>query len=187
MSFANPIWLLGGALLLVGLLLLERQVGKRRQAALDALVSRHLLNALTTSVSSRRRAVKWWLRTGAVLLAALTLAGPQIGFDWEETRRRGIDVLIAIDVSRSMLAQDVTPDRLRRAKLAVNDLLDKLASDRVGLVAFAGSAFLQCPLTVDYAAARMLLPTTVPTLKTTTAPTPKHPTRAALCSSSSCM
>jgi len=87
-----------------------------------------------------------------VLPAALALAGPQYGFTWQETQRRGIDVLIALDTSRSMLAQDVAPNRLERAKLAVRDLVDKLGSDRVGLIAFAGSAFLQCPLTLDHAA-----------------------------------
>ena len=79
------------------------------------------------------------------------------GFRWEETKRKGIDILFAVDTSKSMLAQDVKPNRITRAKLAVADLVNKLDGDRVGLIAFAGSAFLQSPLTLDYDAFRQSL------------------------------
>ena len=84
----------------------------------------------------------------------VALARPQAGYEWQETHRKGLELLFAVDTSKSMLAQDVKPDRLSRAKLAVHDLVDKLDGDAVGLVAFAGNAFLQCPVTLDYDAFR---------------------------------
>jgi len=75
---------------------------------------------------------------------------PQWGFQWEEVKRKGLDILIAVDTSKSMLAEDVKPNRLSRSKLAVKDLVKKLKGDRIGLIAFSGKAFLQCPLTLDY-------------------------------------
>lgn len=84
-----------------------------------------------------------------MILLILTLARPQWGFRWEEARQRGLDILVAIDTSRSMLAEDLKPNRLERAKLAALDLMQLARADRLGLVAFAGSAFLQCPLTLD--------------------------------------
>ena len=92
-----------------------------------------------------------------LLLLALALSRPQCGTRTELARRYGVDVVVALDVSRSMLARDVKPDRLTRATLEVGSLLDSLAGDRVGLVVFAGEAFVQCPLTTDYAAARLFL------------------------------
>jgi Ca-activated chloride channel family protein len=90
-------------------------------------------------------------------LLALALARPQCGTRTELARRTGVDLVVALDVSRSMQARDVRPDRLGRATLEVGALLDSLAGDRVGLVVFAGEAFVQCPLTTDYAAARLFL------------------------------
>src|SRR6185369_3244022 len=85
----------------------------------------------------------------AVIFLIMVLARQPWGFDWEEAKQRGLDVVIAIDTSRSMLADDVRPNRLSRAKLAALDLKKLAKTDRVGLVAFAGSAFLQCPLSFD--------------------------------------
>ncbi|MBD3184553.1 VWA domain-containing protein [Candidatus Poribacteria bacterium] len=85
------------------------------------------------------------------------LMGPKWGFKWHEVKRQGIDIIVAIDTSRSMLAQDVKPNRLERSKLAVEELLDLLQGDRIGLVAFAGGSFLQCPLTLDYGALSIAL------------------------------
>jgi Ca-activated chloride channel family protein len=89
------------------------------------------------------------LLTTGIGALALALAGPMWGFHWEEVRREGVDLVVALDTSKSMLASDVAPNRLARAKLAVQDLLAELQGDRIGLVAFAGSAFVQCPLTLD--------------------------------------
>src|SRR5205823_5643484 len=93
----------------------------------------------------------------AVICLILALARPQLGFDWEEVKQRGLDIMVAIDASKSMLAEDIAPNRLARAKLAALDLMQQAKSDRLGLVAFAGSAFLQCPLTVDETAFRQSL------------------------------
>jgi Ca-activated chloride channel family protein len=84
----------------------------------------------------------------------LALARPQWGFDWQEMKQRGLDIVVAIDTSKSMLAEDIAPNRLARAKLAALELMQRARTDRLGLVAFAGSAFLQCPLTIDDAAFR---------------------------------
>ena len=87
--------------------------------------------------------------TAAIVFGLLALTRPQWGYQWKETKRRGVDILIALDVSHSMLASDVKPSRLERAKLALRDFATQLKGDRIGLIAFAGSAFLQCPLTTD--------------------------------------
>ncbi len=92
-----------------------------------------------------------------LLLFGLALAQPQCGSRSELTKRRGIDVVVALDARKSMLARDVQPSRLERAKLELTTLLDELKGDRVGLVAFAGDAFVQCPLTSDYSAAKLFL------------------------------
>lgn len=84
------------------------------------------------------------------IFCTLALSRPQWGFEWQEIKRKGMDILVVIDVSKSMLTQDVKPNRLERTKLAVKDLIRKLKGDRIGLIAFAGDAFLVCPLTVDY-------------------------------------
>src|SRR5712692_10450887 len=108
-----------------------------------------LLANLTVGVSAARLKVRLALLIAAVGLLVITLTRPQWGFDWEEAKQRGLDVVVAIDTSRSMLAEDVAPNRLARAKLAALDLKKLARTDRVGLVAFAGSAFLQCPLSFD--------------------------------------
>src|SRR5712671_646165 len=92
-----------------------------------------------------------------LFLLLLAAAGPQCGERTELVKRTGIDLVIALDASASMLARDVKPSRIERAKLEVSALLDRLKGDRVGLVVFAGEAFIQCPLTTDYAAARLFL------------------------------
>lgn len=97
------------------------------------------------------------LRTAALACLVLALARPQWGFHWEEISRRGLDLLVVLDTSRSMTAADIKPSRLQQAKWGIHDLLRNLRGDRVGLVPFAGSSLLQCPLTTDYAAFAMTL------------------------------
>ncbi len=152
MSFASPLWLIAGAGLIALAALGLRAADRRRRRDLEQFATESILPDLTATLSEPRRRGKRWLLLSAAALGFIALAGPEIGFDWEETQRRGIDVLIAVDVSRSMMARDIQPDRLRRAKLAVDDLVQRLGGDRVGLIAFAGTAFLQCPLTLDHAA-----------------------------------
>jgi Ca-activated chloride channel homolog len=98
----------------------------------------------------RIRWIKSLLILMALILAVFALAGPQAGFRWEKTHQRGVDIMIALDCSKSMLAQDITPSRLERAKREIIDLTRLMKSDRAGLVAFAGQAILQCPLTLDH-------------------------------------
>ncbi len=157
MTFAEPTWLLLGAVACAGLLWLFRQGDARRREDLTRFAAESLIGHLTRSLSPGRRAAKRCLLALAVALSAAALARPHWGFYWKETHRKGLDLLFAVDTSKSMLAQDIRPDRLTRAKMAVEDLLEKMGGDRVGLVAFAGTAFLQCPLTLDYDAFRQSL------------------------------
>ncbi len=156
MRLARPEFLLGllAAALVLGL------------AVTSALRRHRLLVGLFLGPTLRRAApgaspVRHGLRFGSVGLAllffSLALAQPQCGTHTELAKRYGIDVVIALDASRSMLAKDIQPNRLERAKLELSGLLDRLKGDRVGLVVFAGDAFTQCPLTSDYAAAKMFL------------------------------
>src|ERR1041384_2116142 len=113
-----------------------------------------LLAGLVGGVSPLRQKIRLGCLVLAVVCLILALARPQWGFTWEEVKQRGVDIVVAIDTSKSMLAQDIAPNRLARAKLAAIDLMRLAKSDRLGLVAFAGNAFLQCPLTIDDAAFR---------------------------------
>jgi Ca-activated chloride channel family protein len=122
---------------------------RRRQHILNAFCKPKGLSTLVPKRSSLRRWIKATLILLAVLLIVVSLAGPQYGYIWQEVEQKGVDLIIALDCSRSMLAQDIQPNRLERAKREIYDLLALLKGDRVGLVAFAGTAFLQCPLTLD--------------------------------------
>lgn len=123
---------------------------KKRKKAMEAFAGRELLDAITPSLDKKSRTIKALFIFVSLFLIIIALIRPQWGFEWKEVRRSGLDILIALDTSKSMLAEDVKPNRLERSKLAVKDLIKNLKGDRVGLIAFAGSAFLQCPLTVDY-------------------------------------
>jgi Ca-activated chloride channel family protein len=120
-----------------------------KQKLVKQFVQPRLLASLMVGVSPGRQRLRMVLLGGAVVGALLALARPQWGFVWEEVRQKGLDILVAIDTSRSMLAQDVPPNRLEKAKLAAFDLMRQSKTDRLGLIAFAGTAFLQSPLTVD--------------------------------------
>ena len=117
---------------------------------MEGFAQKDLLDELTGSFDRKKQKMKTVLVSVSVLMIILALMRPQWGFEWQEVKRSGLDILIAIDTSKSMLAEDVKPNRLERSKLAVKDLIKKLRGDRIGLIAFAGSSFLQCPLTVDY-------------------------------------
>jgi Ca-activated chloride channel homolog len=122
---------------------------RAKQKLILQFVHRRLLSGLTVGVSPRRQKLRLTLLVAAVAGILLALARPQWGFAWEEAKFQGLDIIVAIDTSRSMLAQDVAPNRLEKAKLAAIDLMRLAKTDRLGLVAFAGTAFLQAPLTVD--------------------------------------
>ena len=122
---------------------------RTRQRLIGQFVQSRLLANLTVGVSTTRQKIRIGLLVASVALLIVVLARPQWGFDWEEARQRGLDVVVAIDTSKSMLAEDVPPNRLARAKLAALDLKRLAKTDRVGLIAFAGTAFLQCPLSFE--------------------------------------
>jgi Ca-activated chloride channel family protein len=156
MQFGNPtsFWLL---LLMPGLTVFLVWAFRARRQALERFASRPLLQRLGDSVRPVARRWKAALIVAAVTLVALALTQPRWGFEWREVKHKGVDVFVLLDVSKSMLAEDVRPNRLTQAKYAVQDLLEKIRGDRIGLVAFAGTAFVQCPLTVDYEAFRLTL------------------------------
>lgn len=128
-----------------------------KKNALERFGNLDLITKLTRSISRRRQIVKAALIILAIFFMILTLAQPQIGTKLEEVKREGVDILVAIDVSLSMKAEDIKPNRLEKAKHMVSNIIDLLEGDRVGLIAFAGVPFVQCPLTLDYGAAKMFL------------------------------
>ena len=149
MSFGAPAWLWG--LLLIPLLIaLFVQAERRGRRRLQEFVSARLLPQLAGTVNRRRRITRFALQLLGFSLVLVSLAQPRWGYTFQDVKRKGLDLLIAVDTSRSMLSNDVPPNRLDRVKLAVQDLLNELQGDRVGLIAFAGRAFLQAPLTIDY-------------------------------------
>lgn len=149
MIFGNPpmLWLVALVVVLVSLFLYWAWRKRVRDMAL--FVRSRLLASLTVGVNPMRQKLRLILMVMAVAGIMLALARPQWGFTLEELKQSGLDIVVAIDTSRSMLAQDVQPNRLERAKLAALELMSMARRDRLGLVAFAGTAFLQCPLTVD--------------------------------------
>jgi len=130
---------------------------RRRIQILRRFLSPVLEPALVGRVSRTRQVWKMILLVSGIVFVLIALLRPQWGFHWEEIKRRGSDLVIVLDVSQSMLAEDIKPSRLDRAKQKIRDLLDMMEGDRVGLVAFAGTAFIQCPLTLDYGAVKIFL------------------------------
>ncbi|HUE62229.1 MAG TPA: VWA domain-containing protein [Chthoniobacterales bacterium] len=151
MSFGAPIWF--WALLVIPVLaLLFARAEQRGIGRLREFVSPRLLRHLAATVNRSRRILRFGLLMLGLALAIVSLARPQWGYIYEDVKRKGLDLLFAVDTSRSMLSNDVQPNRLERVKLAAQDLVNQLQGDRVGLIAFAGRAFLQAPLTIDYEA-----------------------------------
>src|SRR5476649_1396144 len=122
---------------------------RQKQKLLAQFVSARLLPVLTTGISPTRQKLRFVFLILAVAFLIVALARPQHGFDLEEVQQNGLDIVVAIDTSKSMLTTDIAPDRLERAKLAALELMQRAGADRLGLVAFAGDAFLECPLTID--------------------------------------
>jgi Ca-activated chloride channel family protein len=130
---------------------------KNKQNAIKKFVQAELMDSIVASVSKRKQKIKAGFVITALLFIIFSLVQPKWGYHWEDVERRGIDIVVAVDTSRSMLADDIKPDRLQAAKREINDLINVIDGDRVGLVAFAGTAFLQCPLTLDYGAFNLFL------------------------------
>ncbi|MFH1441966.1 MAG: VWA domain-containing protein [Candidatus Omnitrophota bacterium] len=149
MRFADPNFIIN-FLIISALIIFYIIAFRLRRKTLEKFAQKELLADLMSSVDLKKQKLKTIFIILGVLFSLFALMRPQWGFRWEEVRRRGLDIIIALDVSKSMLSEDVKPDRLERSKLAIKDLVKNVKSDRLGLIAFAGSAFLQCPLTVDY-------------------------------------
>ncbi len=143
--------------LLPALVLFYIYAFRAKDKAIAAFCSLNLSGKLMSRVSRSRQKFKAVLLIMAVLFILLALVRPKWGFKWEEVKRRGVDIIIALDVSQSMLAEDIKPNRLMRAKREITDLLQIMEGDRIGLVAFAGASFVQCPLTLDYGAVSIFL------------------------------
>ena len=157
MSFRSPALLLLAAVLVPAALAAFAYAARRRAAALRLFLGARAEAGPTLGPLARHRAVRAGLVAGALGAAAVALAGPRVGTATRESRQESLDLLIALDVSDSMRAQDVAPSRLERAKLEVERVVAERRGDRVGLVVFAGEAFLQCPLTTDRGALRLFL------------------------------
>ena len=130
---------------------------RNRQNAIKKFVQAELMDSIVASVSKRKQKIKAVFIVIALLFIIFSLVQPKWGYHWEDVERRGIDIVVAVDTSRSMLADDIKPNRLQAAKREISDLINVIDGDRVGLVAFAGTAFLQCPLTLDYGAFNLFL------------------------------
>jgi Ca-activated chloride channel family protein len=122
---------------------------RKKQKLLTQFIQARLLPTSITGISPARRKIRFALLILAAAFLIVALARPQYGFDLQTVEQRGLDIVVAIDTSKSMLATDIAPNRLERAKLAALELMQDAKADRLGLVAFAGDAFLECPLTID--------------------------------------
>jgi len=132
---------------------------KMRARGLSRFGNPDILQKLMPAESKYKRTLKFFILSTAIGFLILGIANPQIGTKMEEVKREGVDVIIALDVSNSMKAEDIKPNRLENAKREISHLLDKLQNDRIGLIVFAGDSYLQLPLTMDYSSARLILGT----------------------------
>ena len=130
---------------------------RKKQQLILKFCGNPLLSILVHPGVEKRHRSKAIFVVLAILFLILALTRPRWGYQWEDLHQRGVDVIVALDVSSSMMAEDIKPNRLERAKRKISDLLDMMEGDRIGLVAFAGTSFVQCPLTLDYGAARLFL------------------------------
>ena len=162
--FENPEYLY--LLALIPLLALIRFFAVRqRKKKLKAFGDMRLLKALMPDASSIRPAVKFWILQGALALTVIMLARPQTVMKMaSQEKRSGIEAMIALDISNSMKSQDVAPTRLDKSKMLVENMVEKFTDDKVGLVVFAGDAFIQLPITADYVSAKMFLQSIEPSL-----------------------
>lgn len=167
-GFLEPIWLLVGFLSIIAIALLGIGASRRRKQALKLFAATHLVSTLTASVSPIKQVLKLILLAASVGLLFVAMARPHLFFDWQEEKRSGLDILLAVDCSKSMLTEDVKPNRIERAKLAIADFADRVPDNRLGLIAFAGDAFLESPMTLDHDAFQ----TAVRELDTNTIPRP---------------
>jgi len=136
----------------------------KRRKAIKKFGDPELMAQLMPDVSKHRPNVKFWLVFSALALTIVMMARPQFGTKTEKVKRNGVEIIIALDISNSMLAQDIVPSRLEKAKMLVSKMVDELDQDKVGLIVFAGDAYTQLPITSDYISAKMFLETITPEL-----------------------
>ena len=161
--FENPIYLY--LLLVVPVLWLFRLLADRRRTKrIKRFGDYDLVKNMMEDVSNTRPKVKFWLMTAALALLIVILARPQLGTRISREKRQGIEASICMDISNSMLAQDVVPSRLAKSKLLVENMVDKFVNDKVGLIVYAGDAFVQLPITSDYVSAKMFMHSITPAL-----------------------
>ena len=161
--FEDPTYLY--LLILLPFLIFIRIWGvRKRKKQLAKFGDPALLKQLMPNVSMARREVKFWLMTSAVALLIIMLARPQMGTKINQEQRQGIEVIIALDISNSMKAEDVAPSRLDKSKMLIENLVDNFTNDKIGLIVFAGDAFVQLPITSDYVSAKMFLQNITPEL-----------------------
>ncbi|MGD9582010.1 MAG: VWA domain-containing protein, partial [Vampirovibrionia bacterium] len=130
---------------------------KRQKKLLEKFCNNAICQKIIEGYSAPRKVIRYVLLTLIFIILIFTLARPQWGYTWQDINRKGVDIYIALDVSDSMLAKDVDPNRLERAKREIKDFIDILQGDRVGLIVFSGSSFIQCPLTLDYSAIQLFI------------------------------
>ena len=148
-------FLFGIPLLIIAMLIYNRW----KKKALILFGENKLVKELMHSFSKWRTQIKNILTILVFIALIIGIANPQVGTKMEEVKREGVDLMIAIDLSNSMMAEDIKPNRLQRAKLAISQLINKLQGDRIGLIVFAGEAYVQLPITTDYSAAKLFLST----------------------------
>ena len=161
--FEDPTYLY--LLILLPVLIAIRMLGlRKRKKQLAKFGDPALLKHLMPDVSRTRREVKFWLMFAIVALLIIMLARPQMGTKINQEQRNGIEVIIALDISNSMKAEDVAPSRMDKSKMLIENLVDNFTNDKIGLVVFAGDAFVQLPITSDYVSAKMFLQSIDPSL-----------------------
>lgn len=161
--FENPAFLY--LLIIIPVIIVIRLLEMRkRKLKLKKFGDLSLLKQLMSDVSSSRKSLKFWLMIAALALLIVMLARPQMGTKISQEKRKGIEVIISLDISNSMRAEDVVPSRLDKSKMLVENMVDNFTNDKVGLVVFAGDAFIQLPITSDYVSAKMFLQNTDPSL-----------------------
>lgn len=161
--FEDPIYLY--LLVLIPILALIRFISYRNQKKrLHKFGEPALLKELMPDVSRFRPSVKFWILQGALALLVVMLARPQLGTKISHEKRVGIETIIAMDISNSMRAEDIVPSRLDRSKMMVENLVDHFSNDKIGLIVFAGDAFVQLPITSDHVSAKMFLSSIDPSM-----------------------
>lgn len=163
LRFEDPIYL--WLLWILPVLVLVRFIGwRRRRAKLRKLGDPELLKQLMPGISTYRPTVKFGLLLAALALLVVMLARPQMGSKISHDKRQGIETIICLDISNSMLAEDVVPSRLDKSKMLIENMVDNFTNDKIGLIVFAGDAFVQLPITSDYVSAKMFLQNITPSL-----------------------